>query len=464
MKATTLLGLAVFVIPLVGPNPAACQEGSHTLKHISPAAERSGVQSALQVQDWNWESLGRPLGDSAVSGIYIHPSNDSLWYVTSYKGLYVTRDAGKNWATYLSGNTRGFAFDPHNPARLYCSSNAQLYRSDDYGASWQSLKTFQKNIISVLVSVKGSAVYAGMTWEETPSANGIFKSTDLGQNWSLYAYTDSSRGLITWDIAEDESSGVLFAGNEIYNHPQPYHPPFFRSSDGGKTWKDVTSKIPWHVIRIQVDTLSHTAYALTEGAGLYKSTDGGINWNWFSWIASGVAVDGNELMLNKHNPHQLFVGDHPVGTAVGGVYFSTNSGVTFEHIGLSGKIVVGLTFNNSSTQLFAACYNSGLYRARVPTTEVQQEEFLPSQFVLCQNYPNPFNPSTTISFYLPSKSSVSLKVFDALGREMSTILSEELQAGHYARQWCADGLPSGVYFYRLQAGSYSETKRLVLLR
>ncbi|MDP1759858.1 MAG: T9SS type A sorting domain-containing protein [Candidatus Woesebacteria bacterium] len=89
---------------------------------------------------------------------------------------------------------------------------------------------------------------------------------------------------------------------------------------------------------------------------------------------------------------------------------------------------------------------------------------LPTHFSLDQNYPNPFNPTTTISFSLPSKSFVSLKVFDDLGREVSTVLSEVLSAGNYTRQWNASDLTSGIYFYRLQAGSFTETKKLVLLR
>jgi hypothetical protein len=88
----------------------------------------------------------------------------------------------------------------------------------------------------------------------------------------------------------------------------------------------------------------------------------------------------------------------------------------------------------------------------------------PAEFVLQQNYPNPFNPTTTISFSLPSKSFVSLKVFDALGREVATLVSEELSAGDHSRQWNAEGSPSGVYFCRLHAGSFSETKKLLLLR
>ncbi|MGD1046708.1 MAG: T9SS type A sorting domain-containing protein [Bacteroidota bacterium] len=89
---------------------------------------------------------------------------------------------------------------------------------------------------------------------------------------------------------------------------------------------------------------------------------------------------------------------------------------------------------------------------------------LPTSYSLEQNFPNPFNPSTTISFNLPSKSFVSLKVYDLLGREVATIISEEMSAGNYSRQWNAAALTSGVYFYRLQAGSFAGTKKLVLLR
>jgi len=89
---------------------------------------------------------------------------------------------------------------------------------------------------------------------------------------------------------------------------------------------------------------------------------------------------------------------------------------------------------------------------------------LPTKCLLHQNYPNPFNPSTNISFSISSKSYVSLKVFDLLGREVAAIVSEELPAGNYSRQWNAFNISSGVYFYRLNAGNYMETKKLILLR
>jgi hypothetical protein len=94
-------------------------------------------------------------------------------------------------------------------------------------------------------------------------------------------------------------------------------------------------------------------------------------------------------------------------------------------------------------------------------------------YVLGQNYPNPLsagdgsayggNRATTISFSVPTQSYVSLKVFDTLGREVSTLLSKQLSAGTYSRQWNTAGLSSGFYFYRLQAGEYVETKKMIVL-
>ena len=89
---------------------------------------------------------------------------------------------------------------------------------------------------------------------------------------------------------------------------------------------------------------------------------------------------------------------------------------------------------------------------------------VPGSFKLYQNYPNPFNPTTTISFSVPSQSFVSLRVFDLLGRELTTLVSKELSAGNHTRQWNAESFPSGVYFCRIEAGSFTETKNLILLR
>jgi len=104
-------------------------------------------------------------------------------------------------------------------------------------------------------------------------------------------------------------------------------------------------------------------------------------------------------------------------------------------------------------------------KGKITVTNIEEEaSVIPKQFELMQSYPNPFNPRTTIPFSLPSKSFVSLKVFDALGREMATLVSEELSAGIYSKHWDATSVTSGIYFYRLQAGSFVETRKMLLVR
>lgn len=88
----------------------------------------------------------------------------------------------------------------------------------------------------------------------------------------------------------------------------------------------------------------------------------------------------------------------------------------------------------------------------------------PSQFTLYQNYPNPFNPSTEISYQVPGVSNVTLKVYDILGREVATLVNEVKHAGVYTTRWNAISFASGIYFYRLQVGVFSKTKKLILLK
>jgi hypothetical protein len=97
----------------------------------------------------------------------------------------------------------------------------------------------------------------------------------------------------------------------------------------------------------------------------------------------------------------------------------------------------------------------GVERERAP---------LPTKYVLYQNYPNPFNPVTVISYQLAVNSFVTVRVYDVLGREVVTLMDDKKTAGSYTIQWDASRYPSGVYFYRLRAGSFIETKKMVLIK
>ena len=94
----------------------------------------------------------------------------------------------------------------------------------------------------------------------------------------------------------------------------------------------------------------------------------------------------------------------------------------------------------------------------------EPEPLLPGEFILHQNHPNPFNPVTTIEFSIPASLFAHLSVYNLLGERVATLVDEELQAGTHIRRWDASGMPSGVYFYRLQAGEFVETRKLILLR
>ncbi len=151
-----------------------------------------------------------------------------------------------------------------------------------------------------------------------------------------------------------------------------------------------------------------------------------------------------------------------------GLWIISSTGTYLDKIPISvGPSNCAWGDSDGKTLYITGGYGDGtLYKIHLaPATGVEDYGALPkAEFELYANYPNPFNPSTNISFSLPKRSFVSLKVFDLIGREITTLLSEELPAGNHTRQWNANREPSGIYLYRLQAGSFTETKKLILLK
>jgi hypothetical protein len=132
----------------------------------------------------------------------------------------------------------------------------------------------------------------------------------------------------------------------------------------------------------------------------------------------------------------------------------------------SGWVGLGAAMNGNiaflaSSQTYSAFAFIGSPSSVLSVTDGQ---VIPGGFQLEQNFPNPFNPSTTIEFNLPQAEFVSLKVFNSLGQEIATIVNGLHPAGNYSVKWDAGLVPSGVYFYRLSAGNFVQTKKLLLLR
>jgi plastocyanin len=105
----------------------------------------------------------------------------------------------------------------------------------------------------------------------------------------------------------------------------------------------------------------------------------------------------------------------------------------------------------------------GTINATIPNA-VNDEDNNPNKFQLSQNYPNPFNPSTKIRFSIPEESQVSIKIFNALGQDVSTILNNIVKSGTHSVDFDASELTSGIYFYKITAGKLTDTKKMLLLK
>lgn len=138
----------------------------------------------------------------------------------------------------------------------------------------------------------------------------------------------------------------------------------------------------------------------------------------------------------------------------------TQSSSSYILSGTTGEVVIG-KISGSTYQ-----HNSGFWYvySQSVITDIHDEEIIPATFKIEQNYPNPFNPSTVIRFSVPENSNVSLKIYDTLGKEIITLLNEDKDAGWYDVHFDASGLASGVYLYRITAGSFISTKKMTLIK
>jgi hypothetical protein len=336
--------------------------GAGTVTIAAAVNGTSGILS-VQVTPPDWRFVGTPTlsqVDMQTEFLGVDPRDETTLYVGTLHGLYVTHNGGGSWLMPVTGFIDAIAIDPTNPDWVYTIANAhELRRSTNRGESFELLQMFDDAIRSIRVSVAThGTLYIGFGGYQNPNPSGVFKSTDNGGTWEREPFGVSG-ALIVWSVAEDATDGTLYAGTEIADHPQPYHPPFFRSTDRGHTWVDATGNLPWHVTHISVNSTTHAVYALTEGPGLFRSVDQATNW---------TAIDthfGLSLLLDPQNLNHLFGGDIPTGIKNGGAFISTNGGTRFVSFGLEGREVADLALNGTSSRLYATCYGSGIYVTNV---------------------------------------------------------------------------------------------------
>ncbi len=188
---------------------------------------------------------------------------------------------------------------------------------------------------------------------------------------------------------------------------------------------------------------------------MFLSTNNGA-----SWTEVNNGLTNTNVFAFAVSGTNLFA-----GTLGGGVFLSTNNGTSWTAVntGLTNTYV--RAFAVSGTNLFAGT-GGGVWSRPLSEmiTDVEEVEQLPNYFALEQNYPNPFNPNTQIKFSIPQSSNVVIKVFDILGNEIETLVNEEKTVGTYEVTWNAVNLPSGVYFYQLKAGTFVQTRKMLLIK
>ena len=280
-------------------------------------------------------------------------------------------------------------------------------------------------------------------WFTALDASGIFKSTNSGVNWT---------SSFTYGLNTNATSFLIDGSNVFFG---TFNQGIYRSTDNGMNWAQANNGLSNLNVRCFTFT-SNFIIAGTSGSGIFLSTNNGDTW--------GRVADAGLTDLNIWTilciDNSIFAGTSS------GVFLSTNEGINWNkaNTGLKHVSIFSLTVNNG--YLYAGTGGSAVWRRPLSEmiTDVEDVNQVPNHFALEQNYPNPFNPSTKISWQAPVGSWQTLKVYDVLGNEVSTLVNEYKPAGDYEIEFSATNLPSGVYFYRLEAGTISETKKLILLK
>jgi hypothetical protein len=406
--------------------------------------------------------------------------------------------------------------------------SAMIARSTDGSATWTQTgvpnpTNNHKNHLTIDVSA--SSPFAGIIYESFATVAGqpiqFSKSTDHGASFSAPVTINAGDGNSRANAPNLAvgPEGRLYAAWVGSTGSWPLD--FNSSTDGGATWGGVRELRTLGDLRyvkgiyyggslpsmsidrsngtragwIYIVFLSYGPTTLMD-VSLIRSSDHGVTWSdprrvnqdnglsdqWLPWLSVDPAT-GNVYVV--YFDSRNFAGNDSAEVYMS---YSIDGGGTFSDLKLSDAPFrpapvsvppVPVNYGGSYIGVAAlrdtvwACWydnRSGVQQAYVsrvifgPSTSVSHGQSPPADYALLQNYPNPFNPTTAISYQLSAVSNVSLKIFDILGREVAVLVNGVKNAGSHTVTWDAAGLPTGVYFYRLRAGEFSESKRLALIR
>lgn len=393
------------------------------------------ILSLVQTLNGQWVNMNSPWDISSFAS-----SGRSLFAgrFSGSGGVLLSTDYGLNWNEINSGiptPSYVYSFALKGDSVYVGTFNNGVFLTTNNGSSWAAHNQGLTNARVFSLAASGSNLFAGT------DGGGVFRSINGGMDWVQVniGLTDT----IVLSLVADGSN--IFAGTQLQG--------VFRSSDNGTSWIAANNGLPTSPV-LALTVKDNNLFAGTSSEGAFLSTNHGSSWASISPVAGLSEVIGFAI-----SDTALFV-----GVRGRGVYLTTNNGTSWSDFN------TGLGFYAMNAILTTDAYlylgtDMGVWRRPISdmiTSVKDKSNQIPLHIALDQNYPNPFNPETTISFSLPSQTFVSLKIFDVLGKELSILISEKLSAGTYSKTWNASGLPSGIYFYRLQAGDFVESKKLVL--
>ena len=357
---------------------------------------------------------------------------NNIFAGTQSNGVYKSTDNGLNWISVNNGlsNQNILSLTSYNNFLYAGTSLGGIYQSTNNGDYWVAVSNGLGNNAKVnTLLTKGTSIYAG-------TASGVFMTTNNGGLW-----TQSG---LTWDTR------ILYLnGNTIY--AGTYLGGLHISTDNGTSWMARNSGLGnMRVLSITVN--GNNLFAGTEG-GIFLSTNNGLNWT-AGWLTNQTIYS-----LAASN-NRIFIGSN-IGSLV-----SFDNGLSWININFGFVSVTNVySYLINNDHIFAGTNNSVWRHVLSEVIGISTiSNHVPKTYSLSQNYPNPFNPSTKIKFDVLRSNIVTLKVFDVLGREIATLVNEQVKPGTYEVDWNASNYPSGVYFYTMRTEGYTETKRMILIK
>jgi hypothetical protein len=376
------------------------------------------------------------------------------WQVPQEK-LFVHIDGGASWSVVNSGiiDTQDIrVFKGVSNQIAFASTTPPdttfIYRTTDGGLLWTKVfSQYRGSIdgIKMFNQTKGIALGEPIDGKWT-----IVKTTNGGETWNAVATQPPQI-----DSAKTGRSFGTYDNNYVWFFDS--HDRFYYSGDGGESWGNIHWSIPdgpWLLWR----NCSSCQLAV------------GPTWSWYWSNYSGWTISGPVPNISII-PTGLVgaLGTREYWLTQDTLYYTSNDGSTWTSESPNGlakhTTLIDMVTLGSEVSAWATGVGDTIYHYhRIPTGVKKLPQQIPLEFSLSQNYPNPFNPSTSIRFDIPVSSLVSINVYNVLGQEVTTLVNEDYKPGNYEVTWDAKDLSSGVYYYRLQAGSFMETKKLVLLR